>query len=96
MIRYLSHVMSVATPTKDCLELVNELLDPIMKAKNEKSLTRQEVRLSIYPYPNKSNHDSQSLLKMRVTVRSHVGWRGNEVFLIKVRKPLHSRHVLKL
>ncbi|XP_022943284.1 uncharacterized protein LOC111448102 [Cucurbita moschata] len=41
-IRYLSHVMNVATPTKDCLELVNELLEPIMKAKSEKSLTRQE------------------------------------------------------
>lgn len=46
MRRYLSHVMNVATPTKDCLELVNELLEPIMKAKSEKILTRQEVCLS--------------------------------------------------
>ncbi|CAK9315428.1 unnamed protein product [Citrullus colocynthis] len=41
-IRYLSHVMNVAMPAKDCLELVNELLEPIMKAKSERSLTRQE------------------------------------------------------
>ncbi|KAK4765869.1 hypothetical protein SAY87_007511 [Trapa incisa] len=41
-LRYLSQVMSVATPTKHCLELVNELLVPITKAKNEKSLTRHE------------------------------------------------------
>ncbi|XP_038704638.1 uncharacterized protein LOC120000578 [Tripterygium wilfordii] len=41
-LRYLSHVMNVATPTKDCLELVKELLVPILKAKSEKSLTRQE------------------------------------------------------
>ncbi|GMI69179.1 RESPONSIVENESS TO ABA SALT AND DROUGHT 1 [Hibiscus trionum] len=41
-LRYLLHVMNVATPTKDCLELVNELLVPILKARNEKSLTRQE------------------------------------------------------
>nr|XP_023872357.1 ankyrin repeat-containing protein BDA1-like [Quercus suber] len=41
-VKYLSHVMNVATPTKDCLELVNELLVPIIKAKSEKSLTRQE------------------------------------------------------
>ncbi|XP_021910788.1 uncharacterized protein LOC110824528, partial [Carica papaya] len=32
-LRYLSHVMQVATPTKNCLELVNELLVPILKAK---------------------------------------------------------------
>ena len=43
--RYLSHVMDVATPTKDCLELVNELLVPIIKARSEKCLTRQEVWL---------------------------------------------------
>ncbi|XP_031375043.1 uncharacterized protein LOC116189497 isoform X2 [Punica granatum] len=41
-LRYLSQVMNVAIPTKDCLELVNELLIPILKAKSEKSLTRQE------------------------------------------------------
>ncbi|XP_024928474.2 uncharacterized protein LOC107416811 [Ziziphus jujuba] len=41
-LRYLSHVMHVATPTKDCLELVNELLVPIIKARSEKCLTRQE------------------------------------------------------
>ncbi|KAK2647676.1 hypothetical protein Ddye_015165 [Dipteronia dyeriana] len=41
-LRYLLHVMNVATPTKDCLELVNELLVPILKARSERSLTRQE------------------------------------------------------
>ncbi|KAB2613417.1 hypothetical protein D8674_035733 [Pyrus ussuriensis x Pyrus communis] len=41
-LRYLLHVMNVATPTKDCLELVNELLVPIIKARSQKCLTRQE------------------------------------------------------
>ncbi|XAR56351.1 hypothetical protein NMG60_11036803 [Bertholletia excelsa] len=41
-LRYLSYVMNVATPTKDCLELVYELLLPVMKVRTEKSLTRQE------------------------------------------------------
>ncbi|XP_050204995.1 uncharacterized protein LOC126655039 [Mercurialis annua] len=44
-LRYLSHVMNVATPTKGCLELVYELLVPIIKARGEKSLTRQEKTL---------------------------------------------------
>lgn len=38
--------MNVATPTKDWLELVYELLIPIVKARGEKNLTRQEV--SVY------------------------------------------------
>lgn len=41
-LRYLSYIMDVATPTKDCLELVYELLVPVMKARSERSLTRQE------------------------------------------------------
>ncbi|AED95650.1 portal protein [Arabidopsis thaliana] len=41
-LRYLSHVMNVATPTKTCLQLVHELLVPILMARSEKSLTRQE------------------------------------------------------
>lgn len=45
--RYLLQVMNVATPTKDCLELVKELLDPLMKARSERSLTRQEVTSKI-------------------------------------------------
>ncbi|KAJ4847075.1 hypothetical protein Tsubulata_040364 [Turnera subulata] len=44
-LRYLSHIMNVATPTNDCLELVNDLLVPIIKARSEKSLTRQERTL---------------------------------------------------
>ncbi|XP_004305865.1 PREDICTED: uncharacterized protein LOC101301517 [Fragaria vesca subsp. vesca] len=46
-LRYLSHVMDVATPTKDCLELVNELLVPIIKARSEKCLTRQEKSIML-------------------------------------------------
>ncbi|KAL2476566.1 hypothetical protein Adt_37302 [Abeliophyllum distichum] len=41
-LRFLSYVMDVATPTKDCLEFVHELLVPVIKARNERSLTRQE------------------------------------------------------
>ncbi|XP_010252941.1 PREDICTED: uncharacterized protein LOC104594363 isoform X2 [Nelumbo nucifera] len=41
-LRYLSYVMNVATPTKDCLEIVYELLLPVVKAKSERSLTQQE------------------------------------------------------
>ncbi|CAH8363075.1 unnamed protein product [Eruca vesicaria subsp. sativa] len=41
-LRYLSHVMNVATPTKTCLQLVHELLVPILSARSERSLTRQE------------------------------------------------------
>ncbi|KAI3852139.1 hypothetical protein MKW92_040856 [Papaver armeniacum] len=41
-LRHLSYIMDVATPTKDCLELVYELLVPVMKARSERSLTRQE------------------------------------------------------
>ncbi|XP_059282074.1 uncharacterized protein LOC132035924 isoform X2 [Lycium ferocissimum] len=44
-LRYLSYVMDVATPTKDCLELIHELLVPIMKARNDRSMTRQEKSL---------------------------------------------------
>ncbi|XP_020266382.1 uncharacterized protein LOC109841860 [Asparagus officinalis] len=41
-LRYLSNVMNIATPTKECLELIYELLLPVVKARSEKSLTRQE------------------------------------------------------
>ncbi|EOA14637.1 hypothetical protein CARUB_v10027895mg [Capsella rubella] len=41
-LRYLSHVMNVATPTKTCLQLVHELLVPILMARSERTLTRQE------------------------------------------------------
>nr|XP_043624942.1 uncharacterized protein LOC122596431 [Erigeron canadensis] len=44
-LRYLSHVMNVATPIKDCLELIYELLVPVMKARTERRLTRQEKSL---------------------------------------------------
>lgn len=41
-LRYLLLVINVATPTKDCRELVRELLLPLLEARTEKSLTRQE------------------------------------------------------
>ncbi|XP_064955439.1 uncharacterized protein LOC135607493 isoform X1 [Musa acuminata AAA Group] len=41
-LRYLSFIMNAATPTKECLELIYELLLPIMRARGEKNLTRQE------------------------------------------------------
>ncbi|KAM0896333.1 hypothetical protein ACQ4PT_023262 [Festuca glaucescens] len=44
-LRYLSYIMNVATPTKDCLELTYELLLPVMKARNDRTLTRQERSL---------------------------------------------------
>ncbi|EPS72022.1 hypothetical protein M569_02736, partial [Genlisea aurea] len=45
-LRYLSYVMDVATPTADCLDLVNELLLPVViKGKTKHSLSHQEIRL---------------------------------------------------
>uniref|UniRef100_A0A0D3F222 MHD1 domain-containing protein n=1 Tax=Oryza barthii TaxID=65489 RepID=A0A0D3F222_9ORYZ len=41
-LRYLSYILNVATPTKDCLELAYELLLPVMKARDDRTLTRQE------------------------------------------------------
>ncbi|XP_021776496.1 uncharacterized protein LOC110740316 [Chenopodium quinoa] len=41
-LRYLLYVMKVATPTKECLELVLDLLMPVIKARGEKRLNRQE------------------------------------------------------
>ncbi|KAL6558737.1 hypothetical protein OROMI_019087 [Orobanche minor] len=44
--RYLSYVMDVATPTADCLDLVYELLHPVViKGKVKHSLSHQEVRM---------------------------------------------------
>ncbi|XP_065876247.1 uncharacterized protein [Euphorbia lathyris] len=45
-LRYLSYVMDVATPTKDCLDLVHDLLQPvIMKANRKCVLSHQENRI---------------------------------------------------
>ncbi|KAK6150353.1 hypothetical protein DH2020_015285 [Rehmannia glutinosa] len=45
-LRYLSYVMDVATPTADCLDLVHDLLQPvIIKGKTKHTLSHQEVRL---------------------------------------------------
>lgn len=43
--RYLSYLMNIATPTMECLGLLYELLIPVIKARTEKCLTRQEVSL---------------------------------------------------
>ncbi|XP_057812221.1 uncharacterized protein LOC131026371 [Salvia miltiorrhiza] len=44
-LRYLSYVMNVATPTKECLEILHELLVPVLKARSERNLTRQEKNI---------------------------------------------------
>ncbi|CAA6670133.1 unnamed protein product [Spirodela intermedia] len=44
-LRYVSYIMNMATPTKDCLELLHELLLPVVKARHENSLNRQEKSL---------------------------------------------------
>ncbi|KAK6157072.1 hypothetical protein DH2020_011320 [Rehmannia glutinosa] len=36
-LRFLSYVMNVATPTKDCLELLHELLVPVLKARSQRN-----------------------------------------------------------
>ncbi|KAL1568093.1 hypothetical protein AAHA92_03497 [Salvia divinorum] len=45
-LRYLSYIMDVATPTADCLNLVHELLLPVViKGKNKNTLSHQEGRI---------------------------------------------------
>ncbi|KAA8528345.1 hypothetical protein F0562_035700 [Nyssa sinensis] len=45
-LRYLSYIMDVATPTADCLTLVNDLLLPVIMRGNSKStLSHQENRI---------------------------------------------------
>ncbi|CAH2043347.1 unnamed protein product [Thlaspi arvense] len=45
-LRYLSYVMDVASPTKDCLDLIHDFLSPIMMRSNHKAvLSHQENRL---------------------------------------------------
>lgn len=46
--RYLSYVMDVATPTADCLNLVYDLLKPVlMKGYNKSMLSFQEVEIAL-------------------------------------------------
>nr|CAB3449233.1 unnamed protein product [Digitaria exilis] len=47
-LRYLSYIMNVAIPTKDCLELIYELLLPVMKAREDRTLTRQERSIMLH------------------------------------------------
>ncbi|MCO5588510.1 hypothetical protein L7F22_042467 [Adiantum nelumboides] len=44
-LRYLACIMEVATPTEDCLELVYDLLYPLINAQNEAIFSRQEKRM---------------------------------------------------
>ncbi|CAI9111124.1 OLC1v1011265C1 [Oldenlandia corymbosa var. corymbosa] len=45
-LRYLLYVMDVATPTADCLELVHDLLSPVvLRSKSKGSLSHQENRM---------------------------------------------------
>lgn len=41
--RYIVCIMEMATPTEDCLVLIHDLLCPIIKARDENALNRQEV-----------------------------------------------------
>ncbi|KAL4333355.1 hypothetical protein GQ457_07G004150 [Hibiscus cannabinus] len=43
-LRYLSYVMDVATPTKDCLTVIHDLLSPV-KGNNKHKLSHQENRI---------------------------------------------------
>lgn len=46
LFRYLSYVMDVATPTADCLDLVHDLLLPVViKGKSKNTLSHQEVNI---------------------------------------------------
>lgn len=44
-LRYLSSIMDVATPTEDCLVLIHDLLVPVVSARDESTLSRQEKRI---------------------------------------------------
>ncbi|KAI5054834.1 hypothetical protein GOP47_0029979 [Adiantum capillus-veneris] len=44
-LRYLYHVMEIATPTADCLLLIHDLLYPIVSVHEQVSLSRQEKRI---------------------------------------------------
>lgn len=44
-LRYLSSIMDVATPTEDCLVLIHDLLVPVVSARDENTLSRQEKRI---------------------------------------------------
>lgn len=65
LFRYLSYVMDVSTPTADCLDLVHDLLLPvIIKGKSKNTLSHQEVGeselFSLY-YLFVRNHCDESL-----------------------------------
>ncbi|KAG0617027.1 hypothetical protein M758_5G159800 [Ceratodon purpureus] len=46
-LRYLVCIMEMATPTEDCLVLIHDLLCPIIKARDENALNRQEKRILV-------------------------------------------------
>lgn len=48
-LRYLICIMEVSTPTEDCLVLIHDLLCPIVEARDENSLNRQEVKTGRSP-----------------------------------------------
>lgn len=59
--RYLSYIMDVATPTADCLNLVHDLLMPVvMKGNSRSTLSHQEVCLNFYFYLSTSNHNEKN------------------------------------
>ncbi|MFS8017674.1 hypothetical protein Hanom_Chr15g01383191 [Helianthus anomalus] len=46
-LRYLSYVMDVATPTADCLNVVHDLLSPVIACKVKGTLSSQENRMLV-------------------------------------------------
>ncbi|KAK1263623.1 hypothetical protein QJS04_geneDACA011958 [Acorus gramineus] len=44
-LRYLSYVMDVATPTEDCLVIVDDLLSPVLLKRHSGTLSHQENRI---------------------------------------------------
>ncbi|KAF5749744.1 hypothetical protein HS088_TW03G00069 [Tripterygium wilfordii] len=84
-LRYLSYVMDVATPTKDCLDLVNDLLLPVLMKGNSKNvLSHQENRILgevddqiqqilVLVFENYKSLDESSLSGMMDTFRPATG-----------------------
>ncbi|KAK9064657.1 hypothetical protein SSX86_016039 [Deinandra increscens subsp. villosa] len=46
-LRYLSYVMDVATPTADCLNVIHDLLSPVITGKMKGTLSSQENRMLV-------------------------------------------------
>ena len=74
VLRYLTYVMDVATPTSDCLHLVHDLLTPvIMKGNDKATLSHQEVSYILFSLcPFLVLCESLSQVKPRIRFNSKV------------------------